>query len=528
VRHTVLVPLCRVAVLCLATALSLSAAEPSAANLFKQGRKAERGGDVVSAYLLYSEAAAKAPSHPEYWARAQALRTRAALVARPMPAPSPPETRAPEAEQTGSGPSSGITAEDLEEVRRLRPPPELKPTPGRKDLDLRGDAKAIFEQTARAFGLEAVFDGDYQPGPPLHIRIDDADYRQALHTLAVATGSFVVPLSARVFLVAKDTPPKRADVEPVVAVSIPIPEPVSVQEAQELARAVQQAMEIVKLVVDANRRIVVIRDRVSKVRPAQALFEQLARSRAQVAIEVQFLEVDKSSLISYGLLLPNDFPIVFVGTGGAAGAIQSLASFLFGHPMFGLGIANAEMFASMSRSLGKNLLEAEVRSLDGATVTFHVGEKYPIASAAFLGQTVVPPTFTFEDLGLSLKITPHVHGMDEVSLDVNAEFKMLAGQSANGMPILSNRKMESKVRLKNGQWAIVAGLMSASEARTITGTAGLSSLPVIGRLFRKNDVDSQSTEVVLVLKPMLLDPPPSESVNSTLYLGSEGRLNIPL
>jgi len=88
--------------------------------------------------------------------------------------------------------------------------------------------------------------------------------------------------------------------------------------------------------------------------------------------------------------------------------------------------------------------------------------------------------------------------------------------------------MESKVRLKTGQWAVVAGLMSASEARTITGIAGLSTLPVLGRLFRKNEVNSQSTEVVLVLKPMLLDVPPSESVNRTLYLGSEGRLNIPL
>ena len=518
-------------VLCLATALGLSAAEPSAANLFKQGRKAERDGDVVTAYLLYSEAAAKAPEHPEYWAQSEALRTRAALAAKPMPAPAPPETRAPEAGQTVSDPPSAITAEDLEELRRLRPPPELKPTPGRKDLDLHGDSKAVFEQTARAFGLEVVFDGDYQPGPPLRIRIDDADYRQALHTLEAATGSFVVPVSPRVFLVAKDTPQKRAEVEPVVAVSIPIPEPVSVQEAQELARSVQQTMEIVKFAVDTTRRMVIIRDRISKVRPAQALFEQLARTRAQVAIEVQFLEVDKNSVISYGLLLPNDFPIVFLGTGGiagATGAVQSLASFLFGHPMFGLGIADAQVFASMSRTLGKNLLEAEVRSLDGSPATFHVGQKYPIASSAFLGRSIIPPSFNFEDLGLSLKITPHVHGLDEVSLDVSAEFKVLAGQSTNGMPILSNRKMESKVRLKNGQWAIVAGLMSASEARSITGIVGLSSLPVLGRIFRKNDLDSQSTEVLLILKPVLLDLPPSESVNRTLYLGSEGRLNIPL
>jgi len=522
------VTFCRTAVLCMATALGLPAAEPTAANLFKQGRKAERDGDVVSAYLLYSQAAANDPKHPEYWARAQALRTQAALKARPMPSPSPPETSPPEPQPPGRVFSTAITAEDLAEIRRLRPPPELKPAPGRQNLDLRGDAKAVFEQAARAFSLDAVFDGDYRPGPSLHIRIDDADYRQALRALGVATGSFVVPLGERLFLVAKDTPQKRAEVEPVVAIAIPIPDPVSVQEAQELARAVQQAMEIVKLVVDSSRRVVLIRDRISKVQPAQALFEQLARSRAQVVVEVQFLEVDRSSLISYGLLLPNAFPILFVGTGGTAVAVQSLATFLFGHPMFGLGIANANMFASMNRSLGKNLLETQVRSLDGATATLHVGVKYPIVTAAFLGNAVVPPTFTFEDLGLVLKITPHVHGMEEVSLDVNAEFKVLSGQSSNGMPVISNRKLESKVRLKNGQWAIVAGLMSASEARTISGVAGLSTLPGLGRLFRKNDVNRQSTEVVLVLKPVLLNLPPGEAGNCSLYLGSESRPNIPL
>jgi len=294
----------------------LSAAEPSAAELFREGRIAERAGDVVRAYLLYAEAAAKDPSHVEYWARCQALRTRAALQAKVMPKLALPGTGEPQP----PAPEGPISAEDLAAIDRLKPPPELKPTPGRKDLDLRGDSKSVFEQAAHAFGLDTIFDGDYQAGPPLHIRIEDADYRQALHTLEAATGAFVVPVGERLFLVAKDTAEKRAQVEPVVAIAIPIPEPVTVAEAQELAHAVQQAMEIVKFAVDAERHMVVIKDRLSKVRPAQALFEQLAHSRAEVEVEVQFLEVDRSSLITYGLLLPNDFPIVFVGSGGTAGA----------------------------------------------------------------------------------------------------------------------------------------------------------------------------------------------------------------
>lgn len=517
--------------MCLALAFTLEAAGPDAKKLYQEGRRAQRAGDVVRAYLLYSEAAAMDPKRPLYWDRAQALRTQAALQAKPRPrlssAPaSLPEPAAPPPE----GFSTNISDDDLMEARRLRPPPALKSTPGRKPVNLRGDYKTVFEQTAKVFGLDTVFDADYQPGPQIRFQLQNADYREALHALEAATGSFVIPLGERLFMVAKDTPQKRLELEPTVAVSIPIPNPVTVQEAQEMARAVQQAMEILKFAVDADRHMVLIKDRISKVRPAQLLFEQLAHGRAQVAIQVQVLEVDQSSFLSYGFLMPNQFPILYAGRGSVSGAVQSMAQFLFGHTILGLGIANANLFATMSRSTSKNLMQAEIRSLDGEAATLHVGERYPVQTGGFLGTASgIPPAFNYEDLGLSLKVTPHVHGMDEVSLDVDAEFKMLvAGQSFNGIPVISNRKMQSKVRLQMGEWAVIAGMMSADEATAISGTAGLLQLPLLGRLIRQNNRNQDSTQVLVVLKPTLLNLPPGESLTWALWIGSDGRLRIPL
>ena len=79
----------------------------------------------------------------------------------------------------------------------------------------------------------------------------------------------------------------------------------------------------------------------------------------------------------------------------------------------------------------------------------------------------------FEDLGLVLKVTPHIHGTDEVTLDVNAEFKLLGAASVDGIPVISSRKYESKTRVMTGEWAVLAGLMTSSEARTITGITHL-------------------------------------------------------
>ncbi len=813
--------------LCLAAGALLLAAEPTAKDLFRKGRKAERAGEIVQAYILYSEAAAKAPSNAEYRTRADALQIRAALKAHAMPSIDkgghailePTDVNPSTEPKPPTGFSTNITEEDMDELRRLKPPPSLNASTGTKTLDLVGNARTLFEKTASAFGLGVAFDTDFESGPTRRLHLDNVDYRQALRAVQAATGTFVFPVGQHLIMAVKDTQQKRKDLEPTVAVTIPIPYALTPQDAQEVGRAVQQALDITKLSIDTNRRLVLIRDRISKVRPAQALFEQLSHKRAQVMIELQFLEVDRASLLSYGLLVPNKFPIPFIGAQGAASvltdsALQTLVAALgtaiplakvanLNPIMFGLGIANAPLFGTMTKSSSQTLLDTAVRSLDGSTANFHVGARYPILNSQFIGglgastagtsvssltqtpsvsqtqtpsitsvqwlgnpgnytlvltgsgfgastvlvpftgnvanfaiqddaqqtewgytgdasaltyqfwsdsnvavsgfggqpgdavvialwnsssqagvtwagnvptSTAVPqitsvqltgsgqstqivvqgsgfgaapstmpaagdsadlnffrfrdfrshcsgsaqfeagfgsdpvtlnyqswsdseivisgfggaygegcavyqsgdpvaitvwntagvnltgpqtawangstssssgggpgtvpltpvtglaaiPSFTFEDLGLVMKVTPHIHGTEEVTLDVNAEFKVLTGQSANGIPVIANRKLESRVRIRDGEWAVVAGLMTLSQAKTLTGTPGLSQIPAIGRVFSDNERNRSTSDVILLLRPILLDAPPDASLVRQLWLGSETRLDIPL
>ena len=53
----------------------------------------------------------------------------------------------------------------MEDARKPQPPFELKAAPIHRDFDLRADARSLFEQVAKQYGLDVVFDGDYQPGP---------------------------------------------------------------------------------------------------------------------------------------------------------------------------------------------------------------------------------------------------------------------------------------------------------------------------------------------------------------------------
>jgi type II secretory pathway component HofQ len=519
-----------------------SAAEKPARSLAKEARRAEKSGDAARAYLLYSQAAAADPKKREYWVRSQALRTRA-LRAQPPASLSVGVGQASDSKYPGEQTEvDQIEPEDLRLASQPIPPAELKPPPGKLNFDLRGDARAVFEQVFKDFGMEVIFDAEYQPGQPFRFRLTEVDFRTALRALEAATSSFVVPLSGRLVMVYKDTEAKRRDAEPTVAVTLPLPNPVTIQEAQELARAVQQAMEIQRFAIDSSRRLVLIKDRVSKVRTAQKLYEQLLTHRSQVIIEVEVLDSSARRELNYGANLPTQTAMLLLGRQGPGARrfpFRFIPDFVPGFSRFlvaggglsaiALAVSDAQAFARFNESNSTTLFRAQIRSVDSQAATLHIGDKYPIINQQYLGlpagvpALATPSTFTFEDLGLVLKVTPRIHDSEEVSMTVEAEFKVLGNGSFNGIPVIQNRKFSSTVRLRDGQWAVLAGMLSSTEAKTIAGLPLLGRIPVLSHVLTQRSRTSDSGEAFVLLKPRIIDSPTTEFSSSTLYTGSETR-----
>jgi hypothetical protein len=528
--------------------------DSEASRLARKARRAQVKGNVSEAYLLYSRASTLEPRNRGYASKARLLGAKAAALATAHPVALPDAEPSPDVSSVFD--DVGTTV--------FRPPPELHPRQGRFDVSLDGDYKGLFIQLSAIYGLDCVFDSDYEPGRRFHFVLTQADYRDALNSLAAATNSFVVPLSDKVFLVAKDVLEKRKDLEQAISVTVPIPQYITTQELIELAQAVRQACGVEKLAWDNKTGSIVMRDRVSRVMPAQELFLNLFAHRAQVMIDLQMIELTRSDIVNYGINLPNLFTVAFSGTtsstssGSSAtnsypyGSLSYILAALAGQSgttvgqaivrglfptslsVFTISLGAANALVNFSNSLGKTILTQNLRAIDSQSATFHYGERYPILTGSFsagtsVGSQYVPtPSFTFEDLGVSLKVTPHIHGMNAVTLDVESEFKLLSGASNNGNPIISNRKIKSMVNLNDDEWAVVAGLQQGSDANNSAGTVGISSIPLLGRIFSQHMKDKEKSEILILMRPHLLGLPPDQNVLRDVRVGTETRPYTPL
>ena len=501
-------------------------AEDQAGRLFRAAQRSQRSGDSFQAYQLYSQAAVLNPANAQYALNRNILRewsARAAQISLGDDAENAARRITVEA----------ISPSEVMAGRLALPPPRLQVSAERRSFDLRGTARPMLEQVAAAYGIQLQFEDGYQgPLAAFTLRMNDLSMQEAFHALETITNSFLVPVTPKIAMVYQDTTQKRNDNAPLMTAEIPIPERISVQEAQELVSAVQQVMQVRRIAVDPGRRMVFLRDQPGTILAARQILTNLSRNRAQVNIEVELLSVSKNSTLTYGLQLQNMAPVLNFGTflhnpAAAISGFAQFATFGGGATFMGIGIADAAAFATVSNSLGDAIFRADVTALDGQVASLKVGDRYPILTSAYIGpsgpgaNTGIPPAVQFQDLGLILKMTPTVQGNGEISLDLDAEQNALNGAANNGIPVITTRHFQGLTRLVTGESAVIAGLMQSSISENVAGFPGISRIPLLGRLFSTTTKTELVGQTLIVVTPRLVSLPPWETPSPVLWVGTE-------
>jgi len=250
------------------------------------------------------------------------------------------------------------------------------------------------------------------------------------------------------------------------------------------------------------------------------------RGRDQVMLKVTVAEVqrdivkqmgvDLSATMNYGTAVVNfnqSNPFTaygrnLVGGNAISGSFGSTPS------------VTATLRAMESAGVVRTLAEPNLTAISGESATFLAGGEFPIPA----GYSCDPVTrvcttqISFKKFGISLNFTPVVMSEGRISLRVMTEVSELSNDNAltisqassatttNSLtvPSIKTRRAETTLEIPSGGSMAMAGLIQEQTKQAINGLPGLSTLPVLGSLFRSRDYVNRNSELMVLVTPYIV------------------------
>ena len=496
----------------------------------EQGNKALKAGNLQLALAEFQKAKAIDPSNAA--ADQQVQHTMELLAA----------NAAASARNVPSGPS----AEAL-----LQAPPELKPVSLEPiNLKMTNDSRVIFETITKLAGLSVIFDPDFT-SRRISVELPNITLEQALDIVALESKAFWKPVASSVIFVAPDNPQKRRDVEDEVVQTFYLSNTLTPQDLTEIVTGLRQLLDLRRVQQVNAQNAIVVRDTPDKLALAAKIIRDIDRAKPEVLLHVQVLTAGIDRLRTLGILPGQSVVMTFtpapaLAPGGTATTPPSVTlnnlKNLSGND-WRLTLPGATATAILTDSETRIIQDPEFRVSDGEKATLKIGDRVPVATGSFQagvgvgvsGATgVVNPLvntqFQYIDVGVNIDATPRVHPDGDVSMKLAVEVSEITGTSNIGgiqQPVISQRKIEHDVRLKDGEVSVLGGLIERDQIKNANGLPGVGEIPFFRYLFSQNTHEVKEIEVLIVLTPHILRLPSITAENlRSLAAGTDTNVRV--
>ncbi|MCA9793688.1 MAG: type II secretion system secretin GspD [Candidatus Eremiobacteraeota bacterium] len=178
-----------------------------------------------------------------------------------------------------------------------------------------------------------------------------------------------------------------------------------------------------------------------------------------------------------------------------------------------------ELFAFLSGQKNNsdfNLISApRIMTEDHKEAEMNVGNVVPFATGAQFNNFGQPTiTYDYRDVGIKMKVTPHVSQSDSIRLELDQEIQEVTDflqQDLGGfgyvVPLISNRNVKTTVTVKDGQTLLIGGLISKRTTETMTKVPLLGDIPLIQNFFRELRKEEAKTTLFIALTPHIVERP---------------------
>ena len=569
----------RPVMLILVIALALAASGCGASRSFGRGENASRIGDWDAAVEHYRRAVQESPDRTDYKIaleraminashqhlnQAQLFEARGELEAalreyRRASDFDPPNrqlaAKVTEVErrirdQYEAQPRNNI-AQLREQARQAGPPPLIKLTEVLPGIRFENTSiRDILNTIANATGINVTYDRDYQDRA-YTVQLNGVTLEQALTQILSANQLFYKVINDRTIMVIADNPQKRANYEEQVIRTFYV----SHADATELAQMINTIIRVPAMAVqpmiapNKTSNTITIRATTAVASIIEKMIEANDKPRAEIVIDVQILEINRGRAKTFGVDLSNyAIGAVFspeADPRGGTGATTTFAPQPFNANTITRGISTADFYLAVPSAIvnfletdteTKLIAKPQLRGAEGQKITLNLGDQIPIPSTVFTplatgGANTNPLTsFTYKDVGINVEMTPRVTVEGDVILDILVE-NSTRGQDVNiagqNLPSFGSRRVTTRLRLRDGESNLLAGLLREDERKTLSGLPGLVRLPILNKLFASNDNEVKTTDIVMLLTPRIVRTQEiTASDISPIFIGTQQNLGL--
>jgi general secretion pathway protein D len=339
---------------------------------------------------------------------------------------------------------------------------------------------------------------------------------------------------------------------------------VSHADATELSQMINTIIRVPAMAVqpmiapNKTNNTITIRATTAVAAIIEKMIEATDKPRAEIVIDVQILEVNRGRAKTFGVdLSAYQIGTVFspesdprnTGTGTGTGSTTPTPT-LNPTPTFNLntitrGVSTADFYLAVPSAVvhfletdteTKLIAKPQLRGAEGQKITLNLGDDIPVPSTVFTplatgGANTNPLTsFNYRPVGINVEMTPRVTIEGDVILDLLVENSTrstdvnVAGQN---LPSFGTRKVTTRLRLRDGESNLLAGLLREDDRSTLRGIPGILRLPVLNKLLGSNETDVRTTDIVMLLTPRIVRTQEITAGDlSPIFIGTQQNLGL--
>ena len=204
-------------------------------------------------------------------------------------------------------------------------------------------------------------------------------------------------------------------------------------------------------------------------------------------------------------------PLIFSGSGLVAGGIGGSVTLPDGTKV----PAVAAVLRAAQANNNLNILSSpHLLTQNNKEAEIVVGENVPFITSQSRDSTNlanVINTVERKDVGITLRITPHIHESEFVSMDIFQEASALKDisllQSTTVGPTTTKRSAKTTVLVKSGDTVILGGMMQTQYSKNVSKIPLLGDIPLLGYFFRYTSESKKKTNLLIMLTPTIIQEP---------------------